>query len=50
MEYRRFFGDIDTPLFCFTLIMDLLSNKPSESQVKLNVPIGYYVCIIRRYI
>jgi hypothetical protein len=50
MEYRRFFGDIGTPLDYFTVIMHLLSNKPSESQAKLNVPVGYYISTIEYYI
>jgi hypothetical protein len=37
MEYRRFFGDIGAPLDYFNVIIRLLSNKPSESQAKLNV-------------
>jgi hypothetical protein len=32
MEYRRFFGDIDTFLYYFIAIMPLLPNKPFESQ------------------
>jgi hypothetical protein len=48
MEYRRFFGDIATPLYYFMLIMDLLSNKPFESQEKLTTPIRYLL-LIRTY-
>jgi hypothetical protein len=50
MEYRHFFGDIDTTLYYFTVIMALLSNKPFESQGKLNIPIGYYLFVISHYI
>jgi len=45
-EYRRFFGDIDTPLYYFIAIMALLPKKPFESQGKLNIPICYYVFVI----
>jgi hypothetical protein len=46
MEYRRFFGDIDTPLYYFIVIMVLLSNKPFESQGKLNTSICYLLLVI----
>ena len=46
MEYRCFFGDIDTPLYYFTVIMVLLSNMPFESQGKLNTSMRYLLFVI----